>query len=339
MSLEKLTLLKSVVGSRAMSERASKYSSPPKLRGFLYYLRCKVDHRPHLVNLEFTKMCNAKCFFCHCWQVESPGELQDYAPVIKRFRPVVCSVSGGEPLLRKNYDELLAGIRPYCHFLMIITNGGLLNEESAGRLRRAGVDQLTISLDYLSKKHDEVRKIDGLFENISKMAPLLASQGHNICFNTIMMESNMDQIIPIAKQAKEWGVSVSFSSFCTLKANEESEMVRKEKFEKLTDIIEELKVLKKKHKHIKNSHYYLDRVVPYFQKGGVGDCKAGHTFIQITPDGYVQRCAEMPRMAHYSEYWPTQVEKTLCTKCWYSCRGETEAPALNARRIADLMRA
>ncbi len=233
----------------------------------------------------------------------------------------------------------MAGIRPWCHYLMIITNGGLLNEESASRLRSAGVDQLTISLDYLSKKHDEVRKIEGLFDNISKMAPLLASKGYNICLNTIIMESNMDQIIPIAKAAKEWGVHVSFSSFCTLKANEGSEMVRKEKFKDLANLIEEIKALKKQNQNIKNSHYYLDNIAPYFQKGGVSGCKAGHTFIQITPDGYVQRCSELPRMAHYSEYWPTQVDNTLCTKCWYSCRGETEAPFFKPQRLVDLFRA
>ena len=311
---------------------------PDKIKGFGYYLRCKVQKRPYLLNIEFTKLCNAKCFFCHCWQVESQNELQDYAPVVKRFRPVLCSVSGGEPLLRKNYDELLAGIRPWCHFLMIITNGALLNEESAGRLRKAGVDQITISLDYLSDQHDRVRKIDGLFGHISKIAPLLVSKGYKVCFNSIIMESNIDQVIPLAKQAKEWGCDISFSSFCTLKANEESEMVAKEKLQMLTGVVEELKVLKKKNRNIKNSLFYLDHIVPYFTTGGVEGCKAGHTFIQITPDGYVQRCAEMPRMAHYSEYWPSKVEKTLCTKCWYGCRGETEAP-ITLTRVKDMMRA
>lgn len=315
------------------------YTPPPKWRGFAYYLRCKIQHRPYLVNLEFTKLCNAKCFFCHCWQVESPNELQDYGPVIERFRPVLCSVSGGEPLLRKNYAELLKGIRPWCHYLMIITNGALLNEESAEKLRWAGVDQITISLDYLSKKHDEVRKIDGLFEHISKTAPLLVSKGYKVCFNSIIMESNMDQILPLARQAKEWGCTISFSSFCTLKANEVSEMVQQKKLKELTETVSELKAMKKKNRHIKNSFYYLDHIIPYFRDGGVGGCKAGHTFIQVTPDGYIQRCAEMPRMAHYSQYWPTDVGKTLCTKCWYGCRGETEAPALSLTRLQDMLRA
>lgn len=322
-----------------MTNGHSPQTSPPKWRGFVYYLRSQVRKSPYLLNIEFTKLCNAKCFFCHCWQLESNNELQDYGPVVKKFRPVVASISGGEPLLRKNYAELLAGIRPWCHFLMIITNGSLLTEESAAKLRGAGVDQITISLDYLSKQHDEVRKIDGLFEHISKMAPLLVSKGYKICFNSIIMESNLDHIIPLAEQSLQWGCSISYSSFCTLKANETSEMVDHQKIEKLKTIVTKLKELKRKHHHIKNSTFYLDRIVPYFQKGGIEGCKAGHTFIQITPDGYVQRCAELPRMAHYTQYWPTQVERTPCTKCWYGCRGETEGNFLAPDKLRGLLRA
>jgi len=34
----------------------------------------------------------------------------------------------------------------------------------------------------------------------------------------------------------------------------------------------------------------------------------------------------MPVTAHYTEYHPGLYDKTKCTACWYSCRGETEAP-------------
>ena len=315
------------------------YRKPPRLRGVGYFLRCKLQHRPILLNIEFTKMCNAKCFFCHCWQVESPNESQDYGPIVKKFRPILCSVSGGEPLLRKNYAELLAGMRPWCHYLAIITNGARLNEEVARELRGAGVDQISISLDYNSPKHDEVRKIEGLYNHIATLAPKLASQGYNIGINTIIMESNLKDVLELAHKTREWGVGMGVSSFCTLKAHEESEMIRADRMRDLRALLAELKNIKKKYRHIKTSDYYLDRIPEYFEKGGIAGCKAGHTFIQVTPDGYVQRCAEMPRMAHYSEYWPSQVGRTECTQCWYSCRGETEAPHLSLKRLPELLRA
>ncbi len=315
-----------------------KLSSQSKLIGAFYYLRCKARKMPVLVNIEFTKHCNAKCSFCACWQVESKGELTDYSPVVKKFKPLVCSVSGGEPLLRKNYAELLAGIRPHCHYLIIITNGAKLNRESAEKLAGAGVNQISVSLDYLSSQHDENRKIEGLYEHIAKTVPELTALGHNIVLNTIIMESNLDEIVPIAHRAKEWGAHVSFSSFCTLKKDTDAGMVKRERQSQLISVIKELKHLKKTMGHIKNSDYYLDAVPEYFLHGRVASCKAGYNWLQVTPDGHIQQCSELPRICHYTEFREEKRRPTKCTKCWYTCRGESEASPFRMGRLMELLR-
>lgn len=312
---------------------------PPAFRGFLYFLRCKARGMPRLMNLEFTKKCNARCSFCTCWQVDSPDELDDYGPIAKMIRPVVLSVSGGEPLLRKNYDDLLRSVRPYCHYLSIITNGALLNEKSAERLVRAGVDQISVSLDYLSKKHDEARRITGLYDHVSETIPHLRKLGYRMSLNTVIMESNLDEIIDIAHKAKEWGIEVSFSAYCQLKSNESDGMVAKNNLEKLKDVVEELKRLKGTLRNIKNSHYYLDRIPRYFEKGHIDNCKAGYNWVQVTPDGYVQQCSELPRMYYYTEYDRRNLKRVACSKCWYTCRGESEANPLAPRRLLELIRA
>jgi MoaA/NifB/PqqE/SkfB family radical SAM enzyme len=271
--------------------------------------------------------------------VDSPNELDDYAPVVKFFRPVVLSVSGGEPLMRKNYDKLLLGVRPYCHYLSIITNGALLNEESAERLSLSGVDQISVSLDYLSKKHDENRRITGLYEHICEMVPRLASKGYKLSLNTVIMESNLDEILEIAYRAKQWGVDVSFSAYCQLKSRESDDMVVSENWERLNDIVTKLKKLKATQGNIKNSHYYLDRIPQYFKEGHIPDCRAGFNWVQITPDGYVQQCSELPRLYHYKEYDSKGLCRTSCTKCWYTCRGEMEANPWSPRRLLELIRA
>lgn len=293
---------------------------------------------PPLVNLEFTKHCNARCSFCSCWQLESKGELSDYGPVIKRFRPVVVSVSGGEPLLRKNYAELLRGIRPYCHFLAIITNGALLNAESARKLTEAGVDQICVSLDFLGAKHDEARRVEGLYDHLSRIIPALTRAGHRIALNTVMMESNLGEILPIAYRAKEWGALVSFSAYCALKSDSENEMVRHGRYTQLVGIVREIRRLKGELKNIKNSDYYLDALPAYFRDGHMPGCRAGYRWIQVTPDGYIQQCSELPKVSHYTEFSRKIIEPPTCAKCWYTCRGEAEAPHLRPKRLLELMR-
>ena len=312
---------------------------PSPWRGAFYWLRCKLTHRPTLVNLEFTKKCNASCSFCACWQVESPNEMTDYAPLVAKFKPVVCAVSGGEPLLRKNYAELLKTVRPHCHYLAIITNGALLNEISAATLADAGVDQISVSLDYIGDQHSRQRKIEGLYQHIEKTLPVLAAQGYNIALNTIIMENNLDQIILIAHKAKEWGIKVSFSSYCPLKKDKSDLMISPESYKKLVKVVGEIRRLKRINRNIKNSDYYLENIPRYFRTGGIGNCKAGKLWVQATPDGYIQQCSELPRVSHFSDYETRKVEQPACTKCWYTCRGETEAPFLRPKRFLELIRA
>jgi len=270
--------------------------------------------------------------------VDSSGELDDYSPIIKKFRPVLLSVSGGEPLLRKNYDEMFRKLRPYCHYLAVITNGVLLNEKSAKRLLECGVNQICISLDYLGKRHDEARMVDGLYEHLSETIPMLSKQGFNIALNTIIMESNLDEILPIAYKAKEWGTQVSYSAYCSLKSDEDTEMIRNKRYTQLVSIVDEVRSLKRKLGNVKNSDYYLKRIPTYFRDGRVPNCRAGYRWVQVTPDGYVQQCSELPRMCHYSEFDRNKVKKATCAKCWYTCRGESEACPLEPRRLLELIR-
>ncbi|MFH0800561.1 MAG: radical SAM protein [Pseudomonadota bacterium] len=294
---------------------------------------------PLLVNLEFTKHCNARCSFCTCWQADSAGELADYGPVIRKFKPVVVSVSGGEPLLRKNYAELLKGIRPCCHYLVIITNGALLNAHSAEKLHDAGVDQICVSLDFLGKKHDENRQVEGLYDHLASTIPALTKAGCRIVLNTVIMESNLGEVLPIAYRAKEWGAMLSYSAYCALKSDSDDGMVRAGRYTQLIGIVDEIRKLKRKLGHIKNSDYYLKALPAYFRDGSMPGCRAGYRWLQVTPDGYVQQCSELPRLCHYTEFTREKLKPAVCTKCWYTCRGEAEASHLKPGRLIELIRA
>lgn len=314
------------------------HRKPHWMRGFYYFLRCRAKRLPPLVNIEFTKRCNAKCVFCQYWQLESPDELNDYGPVIARFRPVVVSISGGEPLIRKNFDDLVRSIRPHTHYISLITNGALLNEETARRLVDAGVDHISVSLDYLNARHDEARRIEGLYEHLSRTIPHLAEAGVRLSLNTIIMESNLDQILPIAYRAKEWGVSVSYSAYCSLKIDDESGMIRQKRLKQLDEIIAELLKLKPKLRNIRNSDYYLERIPGYFGNGMVRQCKAGSRWIHVSPDGHIQPCSELPRICYYTDFKREMVTPPACSKCWYTCRGEAEAPLLAPKRFLEFTR-
>src|SRR6266496_2829222 len=69
---------------------------------------------------------------------------------------------------------------------------------------KAGIDQFNISLDYLDERHDRARGIPGLTRKIFDVIPRMRAIGiDSIRFNTVIKESNLDQILPIAERARE----------------------------------------------------------------------------------------------------------------------------------------
>jgi len=57
------------------------------LLGAIKYFQTRFTGRPKLVNLEITKLCNAKCDFCDYWQTRHEERIYDYRPVIKLINP------------------------------------------------------------------------------------------------------------------------------------------------------------------------------------------------------------------------------------------------------------
>jgi MoaA/NifB/PqqE/SkfB family radical SAM enzyme len=311
------------------------------VNGALKYLYTKATGRPKLVNLEITKLCNAKCDFCDYWQTRHETRLSDYRPVIKKINPLVVVITGGEPMLRKDLPDIVRQVKECSIFIFtsMVTKGDLLTLEKAEELFAAGIDQIAVSLDFPGEKHDSYRGIPGLWNHLSNLLPELSKRfsKKSIVLNTIIMEDNLDQIVDIAHKAKEWGVSISFSSYSVMKTNNSSHFIKQQKLEKIREVVDNLIELRRKWKGvIVSTEYYLKEVPEYFERGGVPDCLAGINMIQVTPSGHLKRCSEMPVTAHYSEYSPDLYGKTKCEACWYSCRGETQTP-INIKRGLEYM--
>lgn len=312
------------------------------ITGAAKYVYTRMTGRPKLVNLEITKLCNAGCDFCDYWQTKHEERLTDYGPVIRKINPLVVVITGGEPMLRKDLPDIVRQVKnsSFYIFTSMVTKGDLLSVEKAEELFDAGLDQIAVSLDFNSRKHDQYRGIDGLWDHLSEILPKLGKRFKNqksVLINTIIMDDNLDEIIDLSKRAREWNIGISFSSYSVMKTNNNSHLIRKTKNQKINELVSELIELRKQWKGtILTTEYYLKQIPGYFEKGGIPNCQAGISHIQVTPSGHLKRCSEMPVAAHYSEYASDLYQKTECTSCWYSCRGETQSPA-NVRRALEYM--
>ncbi len=289
------------------------------------------------INLEVTKRCNAKCDFCDYWKEVPPKELKDYVCVVKKLDPLSVSLTGGEPLLRKDLEDIIYNLRQNFGFLYIslITNGSLLSYERGLRLWNAGLNELSISLDYLDKRHDNTRKIPGLTEHILDVSPKLANAGVNVCFNVVIKNDNLKDVPKIITWSAERGIKVSLSTYNWWRTNNKKYAVREDQMDELLQLISTIKQLKRKLGNVITSDYYLDRIPIFFQRGGVPGCTAGINWVQVTPDGMIKRCSDHPVKCSYTEWRKDLFAPTDCDKCWYSCRGAAQEPWTFLRLIRE----
>jgi len=106
------------------------------------------------------RRCNLSCAYCNEYDDHSkPVAIETMYRRLDRLAELgtsIVTISGGEPLLHPDLDLMIARIRRRGMIAGLITNGYLLTAERIGRLNRAGLEHLQISIDNLMP--DEVSK-------------------------------------------------------------------------------------------------------------------------------------------------------------------------------------
>ena len=117
------------------------------------------DH-PYMAHIVPMRRCNLACTYCNEFDdFSDPVPLDEMLRRIDdlgRLRTSVITISGGEPLLHPELDEIITRIRKTGAIAGMITNGYLLMPDRIQRLNRAGLDHMQISIDNVMP--DEVSK-------------------------------------------------------------------------------------------------------------------------------------------------------------------------------------
>jgi len=319
----------------------AKLSAKDILQGSRKFFLMQTGRTLFSVNLEVTRRCNLRCDFCDYWRETGREELlSDYGPIIRRLNPLHLTFTGGEPLLRPDLEQVIAGLRRQTDFVYmnLITNGSLLTVKKGLALWHAGLNQLSVSLNFPDQRMDRERGRAGLWHHLAQVLPRLAgTQLDNLCLNTVIMKENLEDLVGIARTAREWGLKVSYSTYNPYKNENPAHSISPEQVHHLERVIEELLAWKRCYRNITNSEFYLRNVSRYFREGGIGGCLAGRKWVQVRCDGTIYRCSEKERLENWTDFRPGRVPLTSCRECWYACRGEAEAP-LGIKRIIELNR-
>ena len=115
---------------------------------------------PIMAHIIPIRRCNLDCAYCNEYDDFSNPVATDI--VISRINKLadlgtsIVTLSGGEPMLHPDLDEIIAAMRRRGVIAGMITNGYLLTPDRVQRLNRAGLDHMQISIDNVMP--DEVSK-------------------------------------------------------------------------------------------------------------------------------------------------------------------------------------
>lgn len=177
-----------------------------------------VSNPLRLLFWESTAQCNLSCRYCRRLDGNTAGDLtyaqgriliEQLTDVgrMQHFSPVLV-FSGGEPLLRGDIFDLIS----YCAKMSIIpaiaTNGTLVDDWVAGRLKGSGAVRAAVSIDGASAStHDSLRGLEGSFDKAIAGAKALHRAGLAFQFNLTLTRSNCDEIIAVHNLAESLGAA------------------------------------------------------------------------------------------------------------------------------------
>jgi len=285
---------------------------------------------PTVVSFEMTYSCTCNCHHCNMGGIVKDEQLigpADYRRLVRELKPVIVQISGGEPLLRDDLTDVMRAIKskgsstPY---LIVVTNGSLLTEQKYLALRKAGMNQLSVSLCFPDERHDSWRRAKGLYDHLNTLVPRLAALGHDdIVLNSAITMENMPYIMDLARTAERWGVSISFSAYSVLRTGNRGYTIESpEDLAKLRAQLDELKSYKKIDcGRILNADFNIDGTFDFFKCGEIKPCSAGQHFLVVTPQGYLKPCSMHDKVyTSQREIKRSFVPNNDCGGCYVSIR-------------------
>jgi MoaA/NifB/PqqE/SkfB family radical SAM enzyme len=258
---------------------------------------------------------------------------EDYEGLTHHFKPLVVQITGGEALLRRDIVAIVKAVkRGGTRFIVLQTNGVLLNESNYLQLRGEGVDQFSVSLDFPDERHDEFRGRPGLYKHLEQTLPRLSKFGFgDITFNTAISRANLKDILSLARKAADWGVHISYSAYTALRTGNKDYCLHKgEDLESLRQVIDKLVILTKQDTHVTNPECSLQNTLRFFEQGYMPNCMAGTRSFVVMPDGSLVPCAfRRTKYTTRREMMEGVAQTSKCGNCYVGIRSYCEMSFLS----------
>lgn len=239
----------------------------------------KPSQSNRIASLQLTNRCNLRCKHCCVSAGEDVPEdldtntMKEILVKLVQWDPANIMLSGGEPLMRKDFFELLVFLRSiYSGSIIVSTNALLITKENVSLLI-SNCDRLEISIDGVDEASCSQIRGKGVFDKVCKKIELLHSHGfHNINLSMVFADKNEYLQEEFKNLNRRLGTTPVCRSFTPVGRGQKNKNIFTEKGDEDVYI---------------PSDYLVD---DYKDAFGVSVCTAGKKEIFVTCEGYIQPC-------------------------------------------------
>lgn len=251
---------------------------------------------PHAIQFNITFRCNQRCAYCGIYNDKrdemTTGQIFNMINEFVEFGTSRLSITGGEPLLRTDFQDVVGYARKRGLFVSLATNASLVSKDIN---KLSEVNSVNVTLDGPEPIHDKQRG-EGNFKKVLNAIELIRNKGIPIYVNSVITRYNCAHLHEILELARSLGIKVLLQPvfFSEQSHANNVEGYRDTKYDDriLTGALEELvKAKEQGNSYIMLSKRYYHKVIDSIKTGTKVKCSnAGSLFCTISPDGRVAPC-------------------------------------------------
>jgi radical SAM protein with 4Fe4S-binding SPASM domain len=249
---------------------------------------------PISVHLDITYRCNERCIHCYLDHDDhgemTTAEIRDLLQQLCDAGVFLLTLSGGEVLMRRDFFEIVEYARRLLFNVKIKTNGVMIGEPEARRIRELGVEQVQISVySHRPEIHDAITKLPGSLKRTVEAIRFLKVHGLKVVIANVLMVANSFDNAGVMALAKELGVAYTLDPTITPKMDGDTSVLA------LRIPGSELKQVFHNEQLVNNVEEFCAAPPPPGEDIMDGyPCSAGHTACYISPYGDVFPCVQFP---------------------------------------------
>ena len=184
-----------------------------------------------IIRLEKSYLCNFQCTHCsaeyymdrHLEKVLKTKEdrqlmdLNDVRELSRQADELGLArfvITGGEPLVMKDFDEVVEAVDPDKHYVITDTNGWFLDQKKARHIKSIGVEKVQLSLDsFIEEEHDNFRNKPRSYQRVMRAVDASLEAGLNLILSTVLVRgrARTKEFRDLCKFATDRGIGLYVS--------------------------------------------------------------------------------------------------------------------------------